>query len=90
MANLHRGTPIKLAPKVMRADMVKVDPKGKYLLHINFGPVPQQHRRELMEVFEANLREWYNSDRPIFSIFTWGQPLTLYRIDEVEEGSEDE
>jgi hypothetical protein len=87
MANLHKGTPINEVPQVMRADMIKIDPKSKYLLHINWGPVPQQHRGSLIREFEERLAEWYQSDKPVFTIFTYGQPLKIYKLDNEEQES---
>lgn len=84
MANLHKGTPITEVHQVMRAEMVPIDPDGKYLLHINFGPVPPQHRAELIKALEVNFTRWWASDKPVFMVPTFGQPLKIYRLDEEE------
>jgi hypothetical protein len=86
---LHKGTPIKEVPQIARADMVPIDSKGKYLLHINFGPVPHEQRVRLLAELKKKLYEWWRSDEPVFIITTWGQPLKIYRVDEEENNESD-
>lgn len=85
MANLDKGTPITEVHQVMRAEMVYIDPDKKYLMHINFGPVPPQHRKRLLETFNERFAAWYASDIPVFTIHTFGQPLRIYKLDEEED-----
>ena len=68
--------------RAFRADMIKVDPQGKYLLWIDWGSMSSKDKREIVQRFEEKLKQWMESGAPIFTVQTFGQQLKMFRIDE--------
>lgn len=70
--------------KAFRADMMPIDPDGKYIMAIDWGAMPPTLRKRTIDNFNASLKAWWESPDPLYTIHTFGQPLTLYRVDEDE------
>ena len=59
--------------RAFRVDMIKVDPQGKSLLWIDWGPMPNKVKKEIGQRFEEKLKQWMESGAPIFTVQTFGQ-----------------
>lgn len=72
--------------KPTKATVIPIDPEGKYVLLIDFGPLDEEQKVIAKRKFMGNLQEWWASDNPLYVIATFGSTLVLQKVS--EEGPE--